>query len=221
MIRRARWFLVAALAAACGSTKDEAPAPSPAPAPSDPAPLAPALTPVPTATAGPWKLVEDGDDGASCTRYKVVDARGAPAQLPKDVADRLECFAGISADGRVVFYQKDAELRTYDLLLGKDDRLVLFDPGGEGLDGPAWSGDGTRVGFVSINQAGYPKRARLFTWRYADGAFTDKQRHDIAAAFECGSVCLPEEWGWKDAGTVFFTGRAADGTPGKVETLAL
>jgi hypothetical protein len=232
--------LAAVSAGACKSKTQDEPAPTPAPAPvAQPTPPAgssapaagsaapvagsaadPAPAPAPAGATG-YKLVEDGDDGASCTKYKVVDANGGAAPLPKDIAENLACFAGISPEGRVVFYASGDELRTYDLVAKKDDRLVQFEPGGEGLDGPKWSSDGARVAFVTINQKGYAKGVRVFAWKYAAGAFTDKQRHDVAAAFECGSQCVPMDWGWKDASTVFYASGGAGGEAGPVETIEL
>lgn len=228
MTRMWKTSVVLSLAAlaACGSDKKQDPTPGPTPTtpaqpttPATPTPTAPAPAPAPAA-AGPLSIVEEAGDG-SCFAFRVKRA-GAPVAMPKAVATALECpivppVLTPAGDALVLF---GAEQLSYWVPGADAKRLVLFDPGVEGVSVPSWSPDGTRLAVV-VKGDSYPASTRLFVLTLsATGDVTDKVKQDVAVFSPCGSVCSPQAVIWKDGKTIEVT-TPGDGEPGPVKTIKL
>jgi hypothetical protein len=220
--------LLAALTA-CGSDKKNDPSPTTTAKPTTPAPTTPPPTTPPPTTPpampppdpnSPLAIIEEPGD-ASCFGYR-IERGGAVVVRPKAVAAALECpivppVLTPKRDAVVLF---GGEELSYWAPGSEPKRLVMFDPGVEGVSAPTWSPDGTRLAVV-VKGTSYPEATRLFVLTLsATGDVTDKVKHDVAVFSPCGSVCTPQAVTWKDAKTVEVT-TPGEGEPGPVKAIKL
>lgn len=214
---------LAATLAACGSDKKKDPTPTTTAKPTTPAPTTPPATPPampPPDPNSPLQIVEVPGE-ASCFDYRITRG-GAAMTPPKAAAAGFECpivAPTLTAKKDAVVLLAGEEL-SYWVPGSEPKRLVLFDPGVEGVSVPAWSADGTRLAVV-VKGTSYPQSTRLFVLTVsAAGEVTDKIKQDVAVFAPCGSVCTPQAVTWKDAKTVEIT-TPGDAAPGPVKAITL
>lgn len=149
------------------------------------------------------KLVETGNDGISCSSFKIVGSSGNEVKVPPELFRELKCpQMGIlfSPDYRYAVFSNLDTLRIYDFEKDTLCTILIMAKETDGRSFIQWTKKGTRFMFADINQDIYPQMAKIFIIDFINGKCIQNSVVDAPFDYTCGSDCFPNE------GAIWFVG---------------
>ena len=130
---------------------------------------------------------------ASCSDYIVVDRQHNRIDLPENIEAALSCPSIFDIKDNVLTILDGNVVKLYYLDTKKEKTLFNYQEGLDGISGPAWSKDKSRIMFVLISQErkyDFKSNARMVILKLGpDGRVLKDWKADKPVNFSCASIC--------------------------------
>lgn len=129
---------------------------------------------------------------ASCTDLELTK-NGEPFAVSQEVRDALKCPVIVDLNQHWLTYMHENSVKQIHLDTQESQTLFQVYEDIDGISGPFWSPDETKMAFVFINQEmkhGYEAMTRIMVLTLDENRqIVDKQKFDKIIFFECGGTC--------------------------------
>ncbi len=180
------------------------------------------------------KIVEIGDDGASCSVTKIQDTKGNNIPTPKEVTDDLQCQTSnsFSPNWNLLTFQTWNEktnkrfFKIYNFTTKQSEKILELLQNNEAF-GCSFRDDGKFLACLAVNQSTYTESGKYSATKFfimqisEDGKLLEKKvyplKHEVTADYVCGAGCYPGKFWFEGEHTLKYEGHnAIEETAGKV-----
>lgn len=176
-------------------------------------------------SANGWAVLAEEDLMASGgVSFSLLDQAGKNAPVPANIQAALKNATDVSVmpdKNAVMIISVKAGVWVYEPLSGKATSLMTFLGDTEALSMIEWSPSRKKVSFVSLNQAQYPKKTKIFVLTLDGYKVLAKDKYDAPVFYMAAADWVVYSASFEGENTLKFYTKAREGGEGPEETLKL